>query len=148
MVLNFFDHWSDFGKISENALLPRLGQTTKCLITMIFHILLHHYSGFVSGENFFGHYLAKFGQNLTQFLAQFFCPSTSKWDLAKCIGSPSFTYLGQGVQKIFHFVRLKNKGQFPCDLAAFKVTNPARGAIYHQDWGQMIKFYITHAISK
>ena len=45
-------------------------------------------------------------------------------------------------------MRLKNKGQFPCDLVAFKVTNPARGAIYRQDWGQIIKFYIIDAISK
>ena len=140
--------WPSLSKIAFSLILPKSVQWSNKLKTMIFHTLLHSYSGFVSGENFFGHYLAKFGQNLTQFLAQFFCPSTSKWDLAKCIGSPSFTYLGQGVQKIFHFVRLKNKGQFPCDLAVFKVTNPTRGAIYHQDWGQMIKFYITHAISK
>ena len=140
--------WPSLGKIAFSLILPKSDQWSKKLRTMIFHTLLHSYSGFVSGEKFFGRYLAKFGQNLTQFLAQFFCPSTSKWDLAKCIGSLSFTFLGQRVQKIFHFVRLKNKGQFPCDLAAFKVTNPTRGAIYHQDWGQMIKFYITHAISK
>ena len=140
--------WPSLGKIAFSLILPKSNQWSNKLKTMIFHTLLHSYSGFASGEIFFGHYLAKFGQILTKFLAQFFCPSTSKWDLAKCIGSPSFTYLGQGVQKIFHFVRLKNKGQFPCDLAAFKVTNPARGAINHQDWGQMIKIYITHVISK
>ena len=45
-------------------------------------------------------------------------------------------------------MRLKNKGQFSCDLVAFKVTNPARSAIYRKDWGQIIEFYIIHAISK
>ena len=148
MLLEFLVHWLIVCENSRTGNFSKSNQCTKNSKSMIFHTLLHSYSGFVSGEIFFGHYLAKFGQNLTQILAQFFCPSTSKWDLAKCIGSPSFTYLGQGVQKIFHFMRLKNKGQFSCDLVAFKVTNPARGAIYHQDWGQMIKFYITHAISK
>ena len=148
MVLRHLVVWPSLGKIAFSLILPKSDQWSKNLRPMIFHTLLHSYSGFVSGENFFGHYLAKFSQNLTQFLAQFLCSCTSKWDLAKCIGSPSFIYLGQEVQKIFHSVCLKNKGQFPCDLAAFKVTNPARDPNYHQDWGQMIKFYITHAISK
>ena len=50
MFLNFFDHWSDFGKISESGILPRQCHTHKCLITMIFHPLLHSYSGFVSDD--------------------------------------------------------------------------------------------------
>ena len=52
---------------------------------------------------------SKLGQvwsKFDQFLTQFFCPFTSKWDLAKSIGSPSFSCLDQTVQKLFHFMRL------------------------------------------
>ena len=127
MVMRHLVVWPSLGKIAFSLILPKSDQWSKKLRTMIFHTLLHSYSGFVSGEIFFGHYLAKFGQNLTQNLAQFFCPSTSKWDLAKSIGSLSVSCLGQTGQKLFHFMRLKNKGQFLCDLAAFKVINAGKG---------------------
>ena len=45
-------------------------------------------------------------------------------------------------------MRLKNKGQFLYDLAAFKVTNRRKDAQTHEVWDQSIGFRLFSFISK
>ena len=57
-------------------------------------------------------------------------------------------FLSNLVQKLFHLVHLKNKGQFLHDLAAFKVVNWRKDAQTHEVWAQSIGFHLFSSISK
>ena len=143
----FFLYWWQFGKIWILLILPKSDQSTNFLKIMIFHaygsILLT-----LLNEKIFDPNLAKFDQIWTKFWGQIFCPSTTKWDLPRCIDSPSMNFLSNLVQKLFHLVHLKNKGQFLHDLAAFKVVNWRKDAQTHEVWAQSISFHVFSSISK
>ena len=71
---------------------------------MIFHVYGTIYLTLLN-EKKFDPNLAKFDQIWTKFWGAIFCPSTTKWDLARCIDSPSMKFFCQTVQKLSHLVR-------------------------------------------
>ena len=81
---NFFLDWWQFGKIWILLILPKSDQSTHFLKIMIFHAYGSIYLTLLN-EKKIDPNLAKIDQILTKFWGQIFCPSTTKWDLARCI---------------------------------------------------------------
>ena len=75
---------------------------------MIFHAYGTLYLTLLN-ENIFDPNLAKFDQILTKFRVPKKFPFTPKWDLPRCIDSPSMNFLSHLVQKLFDLVHLKKQ---------------------------------------
>ena len=131
MSVTFFDDWSDFGKTCQVEILPNCQQSSKKVTDMIFHAFECIYLNFFDFQNF-DQNLTKFDQILIKFWPQKCFPSNPKWVLPRWIDSQSLNFFSCSVQKLFSLVRSEFKGQFLCDLAAFKVTNWRKDAQTHE----------------
>ena len=147
MAVTFFDDWSDFGKFCKIEILPNCQQTSKKVTGMIFHAFGCIYFNFLDFQNF-DQNLTKFDQILIKFWPQKCFPSNPKWVLPRWIDSQSLNFFSCSVQKLFSLVRSEFKGQFLCDLAAFKVTNWRKDAQTHEVWAQSISFHLSPSILK
>ena len=147
MPVTFFDVCWQFGKISILQNLPKSDQSSKKVTGMIFHAFGCIYFNFFDFQNF-DQNLTKFDQILIKFWPQKCFPSNPKWVFPRLIDSQSLNFLSRSVQKLFSLVRSEFKGQFLCDLAAFKVTNWRKDAQTHEVWAQSISFHLSPSILK